>query len=105
MDRNRITLAQLKHSHTPIYLGAALNSQRMENSMMKSDTIRRLIALAVGLFVVVLNNKLGLGLTTEDKTAIVALIVGYFAQSVFHSAKKLANGAIGPETPTIEGLP
>ena len=57
-------------------------------SFLVSGTGRRLIALVVGVLAVLLNKKIGLGLTTEDQTRLVALIIAYLAGSNLHAAAK-----------------
>lgn len=56
---------------------------------MQSDTWRRLFALVIGAGVLMFNNKLGIGMGDGDRTALVALIVGYFTQSVARSIFQL----------------
>jgi hypothetical protein len=45
------------------------------------NMVKRLAAFIVGLLVVVLNNKLGLGLTEADKVTMASLIAVYLGQS------------------------
>lgn len=57
------------------------------NEFLKSGTFRRMVATGVGLLVILLNKKLGLGLDAADQAAIVGLIVAYVAGSNFKEAK------------------
>lgn len=50
-------------------------------TLVTSPTVRRLLALALGAIVVALNKRLGLQLDTAEVAGLVALILGYLAQS------------------------
>lgn len=81
----------------------------MDLSDPKYASLKRLVAMLLGLAVVGLNKKLGLGLDTGDVTALTTLVLGYIATSnwkeqAMAKAAAAANTASASVTTTTEAV-